>query len=367
LTPGNSVSVQINASSASACGAGTTYTWTPDVRQDNNFNGQGNELTLDTSPGASQLNTTVSPPCGFKFDPNGEPADAFVNTAITTIPYNSPSQGGPVMVDALDALGNTMTSYKGPVSVSLNSPSYTNPSPAVLSGTTTVNAVSGVATFSNLSVNAQGNGYTLTPSSTASPNSANNSSSFDIHNTGTDCSNASSGSTCTSTASSTTGGSTGAVTATITATAGSGASPTILSESIDFQKLDPSLCGNVPEGHTVFYHLDNETGWTQTSSITTFNPPAGFQQEVCLFAPKQFMQKTIIVGVGVVLQPATPTTVNGVAGFQGLEPDCGNPAINVLTVDCTQQPGVSSRVTNPDGSKTTKSTIPPGFDPTHYN
>src|SRR5206468_12753578 len=59
-----------------------------------------------------------------------------------------------------DANGN-QTSSTASITVAIGS----NPSGGTLSGTTTVAAVSGVATFSNLSINAVGTGYTLSASS----------------------------------------------------------------------------------------------------------------------------------------------------------------------------------------------------------
>jgi alpha-tubulin suppressor-like RCC1 family protein len=63
-----------------------------------------------------------------------------------------------VQVAARDAQGNTDTRYTGSVTVAIG----TNPSGGTLSGTTTVAAVAGVATFGNLSINNAGTGYTLT-------------------------------------------------------------------------------------------------------------------------------------------------------------------------------------------------------------
>jgi len=62
-----------------------------------------------------------------------------------------------VQVTARDAQGNTDTRYTGSVTVALG----TNPSGGTLSGTTSVAAVAGVATFGNLSINTAGAGYTL--------------------------------------------------------------------------------------------------------------------------------------------------------------------------------------------------------------
>src|SRR5207244_2487898 len=54
-----------------------------------------------------------------------------------------------VKVRALDALGNLVPSFTGSVTIALGS----NPGGATLSGTTPVTAVSGVATFFDLSLN----------------------------------------------------------------------------------------------------------------------------------------------------------------------------------------------------------------------
>ena len=68
-----------------------------------------------------------------------------------------------VQVTAQDALGNTVTSFTGNVTVGLGA----NPGAGSLSGTTTVSAVAGVATFATLSINKPGTGYTLVASSGA--------------------------------------------------------------------------------------------------------------------------------------------------------------------------------------------------------
>ncbi|HXL07743.1 MAG TPA: Ig-like domain-containing protein, partial [Gemmatimonadales bacterium] len=69
-----------------------------------------------------------------------------------------------VRVVAQDALGNTLTSFNGSVTVALAS----NPGGDTLSGTKTVAAQSGVANFADLSVAHAGAGYTLQASATIS-------------------------------------------------------------------------------------------------------------------------------------------------------------------------------------------------------
>src|SRR5438445_872637 len=70
-----------------------------------------------------------------------------------------------VKVRALDGLGNLATTFTGQVTVTLNSPGS-----GTLSGTTTVAAAGGVATFFSLSVNVAASGYTLTAAAAGLPN-----------------------------------------------------------------------------------------------------------------------------------------------------------------------------------------------------
>jgi hypothetical protein len=79
-----------------------------------------------------------------------------------------------VLVAGQDALGNTVTTFTGTVTVVIG----TNPGTGTLSGTTSVNASAGVATFSNLSIDKAGSGYSLTASATGA--SDGTSTSFDI-------------------------------------------------------------------------------------------------------------------------------------------------------------------------------------------
>jgi alpha-tubulin suppressor-like RCC1 family protein len=68
-----------------------------------------------------------------------------------------------IVVTAQDANGNVATAYTGAVTLALGA----NPGGSTLSGTTTVAAVAGVATFNNISLNKASAGYTLTASSSA--------------------------------------------------------------------------------------------------------------------------------------------------------------------------------------------------------
>ena len=65
-----------------------------------------------------------------------------------------------VQVTALDAEGNPVTSFNGPVTIAVGRNGGMLV-PGTLSGTRTVTAVNGVATFSDLSIDQLGDGYTL--------------------------------------------------------------------------------------------------------------------------------------------------------------------------------------------------------------
>jgi len=70
-----------------------------------------------------------------------------------------------IEVAATDQTGNTDTRYTGAITVAIG----TNPAGGTLTGTTTRNAVSGVATFTALSIDKAGAGYTLVASANGLP------------------------------------------------------------------------------------------------------------------------------------------------------------------------------------------------------
>jgi hypothetical protein len=78
----------------------------------------------------------------------------------STVTAGIPISPAPVVV-ATDALGATVTSFTGPITLALGA----NPGGATLGGTLTVNAVGGVATFNNVRLNRTGAAYTLAASS----------------------------------------------------------------------------------------------------------------------------------------------------------------------------------------------------------
>jgi hypothetical protein len=88
---------------------------------------------------------------------------AFATQPSRTLPFLPITPA--VRVAVVDDLGNTITTYNGPVTIAIghNGGLLLR---GTLSGTKTVNAVNGIATFSDLSIDQLGNGYTLTASGT---------------------------------------------------------------------------------------------------------------------------------------------------------------------------------------------------------
>jgi hypothetical protein len=112
-----------------------------------------NPRSVDVPAGAT-ASTTFSVTCvpgpitGLTF--TTQPSNAAPSVSITPA----------VKVKAVDAQGNTVTSYTGAVTMAIGRNAGLLV-PGTLSGTKTVTPVSGVATFSTLSINQLGNGYTL--------------------------------------------------------------------------------------------------------------------------------------------------------------------------------------------------------------
>ena len=112
--------------------------------------------------GSSGNTVTIGLPAKLAF--TVQPSNVAAGSSITPA----------VQVTIQDASGNTVTTATNQVTIAIG----TNPSSGTLSGTTPVTAVAGVATFSNLSVNNVGTGYTLTASATGLTGAA--SSTFNV-------------------------------------------------------------------------------------------------------------------------------------------------------------------------------------------
>src|SRR6185295_19185645 len=122
------------------------------------INQAGNGYTLTgnssglTGTTSAVFNITPQPPppathLVFSTQPTSAQAGATITPAV--------------QVSALDASNNVVGGFTGSITVAIG----TNPGGGTLSGTLTVTATSGVATFANLSINSAANGYMLAASS----------------------------------------------------------------------------------------------------------------------------------------------------------------------------------------------------------
>lgn len=145
--PGTGTTVTVTASAP--CSA-ESYKWGFSVQQTYDSD---DSYGLDSSS-AGALSGTVSGHCSLAFTSSGEPAGTAAGSTITSALNSS---GGPVGVAVLDGAGNLLVGSTAPVTVAL----ATNPGSGTLSGTTTEGAVSGVASFANLSVDQAAPGYSL--------------------------------------------------------------------------------------------------------------------------------------------------------------------------------------------------------------
>jgi hypothetical protein len=137
-------------------------------------------LAAPTAARASQGGCSNTNPCSLAFA--AQPAGTTVGTQISSS-FNSPG-AGPVQVKVVDQTGATVTNSKAAITIAITSTA--NPGGGTLSGTKTVNAVGGVASFSNLSINQPGIGYRLT--ATASGMGSVTSNHFDIWSSAQRCS-----------------------------------------------------------------------------------------------------------------------------------------------------------------------------------
>jgi len=116
--------------------------------------GSGCTLTATASP-------ALTPDTSVAFDITALPASklAFSVQPSKTAPNTAISPAVTVLIQ--DSANNTITTSTATVTLAIGA----NPGSGTLAGTTSVAAVAGVATFSNLSINSIGTGYTLTASS----------------------------------------------------------------------------------------------------------------------------------------------------------------------------------------------------------
>ncbi|MGH6690797.1 MAG: beta strand repeat-containing protein, partial [Gammaproteobacteria bacterium] len=111
----------------------------------------GTGYTLQATSGALTATTstafTITPGAATQLSFTAQPTNTTAGSSVTPA----------VQVTARDAQGNTVTGFTGNVTVSIEA----NPGGGTLAGTKQVAAVAGVATFSTLSIDKVGTGYTL--------------------------------------------------------------------------------------------------------------------------------------------------------------------------------------------------------------
>lgn len=120
---------------------------------------------LAPTPGAQSMTATAAALAGvvvtFNATSNPGPAAQLVMATQPAAVATAGAPLTPVVVTAQDTFGNTAVGFTGAVTMALGA----NPGGSALVGTTTVNAVAGVATFSNLRIRQVGTGYTLAATS----------------------------------------------------------------------------------------------------------------------------------------------------------------------------------------------------------
>src|SRR5207302_1887529 len=119
--------------------------------------GTGYTLTATGAGSTTSAAFNITPAAASALVFSVEPTNTVAGAAITPA----------VKITAQDGNGNRATGFTGNITVAIG----TNPSSGTLSGTKTVAAVAGVATFPGLSIDKAGTGYTLTATGAGSTTS----------------------------------------------------------------------------------------------------------------------------------------------------------------------------------------------------
>src|SRR5207247_1747289 len=120
--------------------------------------GTGYTLTATGAGSTTSAAFNITPATAAALVFSVEPTNTVAGAAITPA----------VQITAQDGNGNTATGFTGNITVAIG----TNPSTGTFSGTKTVAAVTGVATFAGLTIDKAGTGYTLTATGAGSATSA---------------------------------------------------------------------------------------------------------------------------------------------------------------------------------------------------
>src|SRR5438067_3409389 len=146
----------------SAAGSNSQPSWSPDAQQIafTSTRDGNSEIYVINADGSGPTRLTNSP--GEDVQPSWSPGQvtrgalAFVTQPPPTV-ESGVTLSPPVQVAVQDSSGNTVSGATDAVTVALGE----NPGAATLTGTTTVGAVNGIATFTDLRVDRPGSGYTL--------------------------------------------------------------------------------------------------------------------------------------------------------------------------------------------------------------
>src|SRR5216684_5057715 len=136
------------------------------IKQVRSVNGVATFAELRLDKAASGYTLTAAAP---NLHPDTSAAFSVMPAPATqllfTVPPSSAMQDSaikpPIQVTAYDSLGNKATNFVGPIRVALGTDGSVSKN-AKLSGTNSVAAVTGVATFTNLSIDQVGVGFTVT-------------------------------------------------------------------------------------------------------------------------------------------------------------------------------------------------------------
>jgi hypothetical protein len=300
LAPSATTTLTLNA--ALACSGGS-YQWGIQAKQSNDFNGSGNDFQLDPAS-AGNLSGSVTGSCSLAFTSDGQPAGAAVNAVITS---GFPSPGGPVKVEVLDGSGHLVTSSTAAVTVAIGS----NPGSGSLSGTLTVSASGGVASFSDLSIDQPGDGYTLAATSPGiAP--APPSNQFKIWESAQPCTAPCSASSSTATTSATVTTTSPIPPGDFLAFSIGGAdfacagTYTRVSDPVSFDVLSPSGVALSSARFTVTLQIDK-------AAVLTSGRTGAAQWQICYASQQQFSSLPNTSGTAV---------IGGVSYQTGLLPDC---------------------------------------------
>jgi hypothetical protein len=297
----------------------TSGVWRPVARQHGNFTGD----TFALSGDGSSLTTTLA--CALAF--TSQPTDSLINQTISGTAFDP--MRPPVAVEVVDRSGNPVTSSTAPITVALGS----NPGGSTLGGTTTQNAVSGVASFGDLTLNNAGGPYTLVASSPGLTSATSNPFNEAAQFTKTSCPQ---GQTCSTTLS--TNISSLQVTANPTANPDTSNAGT-LNEAVDLGSA-LQCTGYEPFDPNWYTFVSSSINRIKVITYTLFGSADGIQ--VCFGAPYEF---TTVTGG----DAPTGTLPDGTSGHIGLLPPCpvvNNPCVQSVT---TQEGGTVLTVRIPDG------------------